>query len=134
MMALMPIACSESSIQIISFCCFSVLPTASADGQSIFATVAIHAPLKPTSAFKVQRDKVQSTKVNMYLKTLNSQFSILNPPSFYVEYSGVFVGFEYFRKVLAVGIGNEDLAELITLYHFHDTLHPLGVQTVEDII
>ena len=50
MIALMPKLCSESKIQSMSVCCLSVSPMASLDGQSIFATVAIHAPRNVISA------------------------------------------------------------------------------------
>ena len=51
----------------------------------------------------------------------------LNPPTFYMEYLGVLVGFEYFCEVLTVGVCDKNLSELLTLHHLHNPLHTLAV-------
>ena len=53
---------------------------------------------------------------------------------FNMEDFGVVIGFEYFCQVLTVGVGNEDLTEIVSLYHLHNPLHTFAVQTVEDVI
>ena len=57
-----------------------------------------------------------------------------NPAILYVEYLGIFIGFQNLREVLAVGVGDEDLSEIVTLHQIDDALDPLAVQTVEDVI
>ena len=51
-----------------------------------------------------------------------------------MENLGVLVGFEYLRQVLPVGVGDENLPKLLTLYHRYDAFYAFAVQTVEDII
>ena len=51
-----------------------------------------------------------------------------------MEYFGVFVGLEDVGEVLAVGIGDEDLSEIVALYHLHDSFYPFAVQSVKNII
>ena len=51
-----------------------------------------------------------------------------------MENLGVFVGIEDVGEVLAVGVGNENLPEIIALYHLDNPFHPLAVQAIEDII
>ena len=51
-----------------------------------------------------------------------------------MEDFGVVIGFEYFCQVLTVGVGNEDLTEIVSLYHLHNPLHTFAVQTVENIV
>ena len=53
---------------------------------------------------------------------------------FDVEYFGVFVGLEDVGEVLAVGVGNKYLPEIIPLYHLHDPFHTLAIQPVKNII
>ena len=68
------------------------------------------------------------------LSTINYQLSTFNSPSLHMEYLGVLVGFEYFREVLSVGVGDEDLSELLSLHHVYNPFHPFPVQPVEYII
>ena len=51
-----------------------------------------------------------------------------------MEYLGVFVGFEDVREVLAVGVGDKDLSEIVALYHLYDSFYPFAVQTVKNIV
>ena len=39
-----------------------------------------------------------------------------------------------FVKVLAVGVGDEDLAEVVAGHHLHDSLHAAGIKFVEYIV
>ena len=55
--------------------------------------------------------------------------SILN-----MENLCILIWFQDFRQMLPIRIGNENLPELIALYHFHDSFHPLAVETVEDVV
>ena len=123
----MPMDSKESSIHTISSCCFCVSPTASGEGQSILATVAIHAPRKeigPPSADRVltaTADRIQTTMLR-------------NLTIFYMEYLRIRTGLNNLGQVLAVGVGDEDLTELFPLYHRYDALHAFAIQPVEDII
>ena len=49
------------------------------------------------------------------------------------DFGGV-AGFEDLREVLAVGVGDEDLTELLSLYHIDDTFYAFGVEAVEDVV
>ena len=42
--------------------------------------------------------------------------------------------FEDVGEVLAVGVGDKDLAEVFALHHLYDSFHPLAVEPVEDVI
>lgn len=52
----------------------------------------------------------------------------------YVENLGVFVRIEDVGEVLAIGVGNENLSEIVALYHLHDSFYPFAVQSVENIV
>ena len=46
----------------------------------------------------------------------------------------ILIGAKDFGKVLAVGVGDEYLPEIIPLHHLYDPFHPLAIQSVEDVI
>jgi hypothetical protein len=46
----------------------------------------------------------------------------------------IFIGAKDLGKMLAVSIGNENLAEIITLHEFYDAFHPLAIESIEYII
>ena len=104
----MPMDSNESNNQSISPCCFSVSPPASADGQSILATVAIQAPLNAICAFK---GRIQSTEYRV-----QTNMALYNRAILYMENFGGVGGFEDLGKVLPIGVGNENLAKIVALY------------------
>ena len=53
---------------------------------------------------------------------------------FNVEDFGIVVRSEDVGKVLAVGIGNKDLPEIIALYHLYNPFDAFCVESVEDVI
>ena len=46
----------------------------------------------------------------------------------------ILVRFEDVGEVLTVGVGNEDLAESLTLYHLHNAFYPFAIQPVKYIV
>ena len=52
----------------------------------------------------------------------------------YVEYLGIRAGLDDVGKVLAIGVGNEDLSELFTLHHRYDAFYAFAVESIEDIV
>ena len=70
-------------------------------------------------------------RIYNYLRWVNrsSNYTI-----FHVEDFGGFVGFENGSQMLAIGVGNENLAEAIGLHEMHDTFDALGVKFIEDIV
>ena len=118
----MPSAWSESRMKIISACCCSVLPTASLDGQSMFATVAIHVPRKVISA--CTESVAKSSNMTM----------LRNFPILYMEDFGIRTGLDDVGEVLAVGVGNKNLTELFAAHHRHDALNAFAVEPVKDIV
>ncbi len=120
----MPMDCNESNNQTISSCCFSLSPTASTVGQSILATVAIHAPRKAISARVGTMNKDKRQKTTM----------LRNLTIFYMEYLGILIWFQDVGKVLSIRVGNKNLPELVPLYHLHNSFYPFAVQPIEDIV
>ena len=51
-----------------------------------------------------------------------------------MEYFGIGAGLYDIGEVLAVGIGDEDLSELLALHHRYDAFYAFAIQSVEDII
>ena len=51
-----------------------------------------------------------------------------------MENACIFTGLQDIRQVLPIGIGNKNLPEIVTLYHLHNSFHPLAVQSVKNII
>ena len=121
-MALIPILSNESSIHVISAFCSESLPTAAGVGQSILATVAIHAPRKVISA--LAESVAKSSNMTM----------LRNFPILYMKYLGIRAGLDDVGEVLAVGVGNKNLTELFAAHHRHDALNAFAVEPVKDIV
>ena len=51
-----------------------------------------------------------------------------------MENARIFIWTEDISEVLAVGVGDEDLSEIVALYHLHDSFYPFAVQSVKNII
>ena len=52
----------------------------------------------------------------------------------YMENLGIFIGAQDVGQVLAVGVGNENLPELVALNHLHNAFHAFAIQPVKNII
>ena len=51
-----------------------------------------------------------------------------------MENLGIFVGLEDVGEVLAVGVGDEDLTEIIALYHLYDSFDAFTIQSIKYVI
>ena len=51
-----------------------------------------------------------------------------------MEDFGIRAGLDDVGEVLAVGVGDEDLAELLALHHRHDALYTFAIEAIEDIV
>ena len=61
-------------------------------------------------------------------------YFLFNFSSLNMEYFGIGAGLYDVGEVLAVGVGNENLSELLALHHRHDALNAFAVEPVKDIV
>ena len=132
--------CNESKRKIISCCCCSVLPTDAAVGQSIFATVAIHAPRNVIRLFAdrlsvcpyiltytTNKNRMLQIRFIYFRKTLCIVRCALYNPLYHVEYPCLRVRKENVGEMLPVGISDEYLSETVAVDHAYNTLHTLAI-------